>query len=263
MEKLRISEDWKQIKTLFFVWPFMRNNLKEEYIQLINLISQTWKNGKITLIISKIENLEECISLLIKIGGIIDKIDTSKFYLNNNLLVESWITEVNDIWIRDWNFINTSKENNRELIKFFYDPSYGYNTAIDNSAGMKALSRYSSNNTIPKLIPFKLDGGNLISNGDYVLISNKLFSENYDFSKKEIESYFEKIFESKLITFDTDPLDIIGHSDSTVRFLDKETVILPIYNEEYKVENRYVNELYKILNKSLPIDTNYIFLPCG
>ena len=260
-DKLSFSNDWRKIEKLFVVYPSMRPNLIDEVLKLLLLISNTCQL-EMYLILKDKEAKDDFLQKINNFEGESILIQSDKVTLNG-LTILFWEIDVNDIWIRDYAPISLmNNASGVKLTKAIYNPSYGFNTAIDNNVGMKIFDKFTSNEP-NKLLPFKLDGGNVISNGKYVICSEKLFAENYDLTSKDIINYFREHFDSELIIIPTEPLDIIGHADSLVRFLDEKTVLLPSYPDAdcYRVETRYVNEMYGILTKNLPLDYNYIFIP--
>lgn len=256
MNKLSICKDWRKIDKLFMVYPSMRPSLLSEFYGLIKCIAETIQYSLELILI--IDSEESKSNFELSIGAF-----ENSSLLMSHLTINYWFIDTNDIWCRDYNPISIIEDNQINLIKALYDPSYGFNTSVDNNTGMKVVEHYlPNNNLIPKLLPFKLDGGNVISNEDYVFISEKLFSENWNSTAKELINYFDKYFNTKLITIQVEPLDVIGHTDSLLRFLDDKTILLPSYPDDCRIENRNVNEIYAKIIKELPIDYQYIFLPC-
>ena len=49
--------------------------------------------------------------------------------------------------------------------------------------------------------------------------------------------------------------------DWILRFLDDKTIALPIYDSEYKIDNRYIMNIKRILSEKLGLDYKFIFLP--
>jgi len=243
-----ICKDWRKINKLFLVYPSMRSYLISEFIGLIKCISNTLET-ELNLILIIPKEYEINFEKEIDINSI-----------SINLKIDYWNIEANDIWCRDYNPFSICEENEVKLAKALYQPSYGFNTAMDNNIGTKIIEKFSNN--IPKYLPFKLDGGNIISNEKYIFISDKLFSENWNLTDKQLKNYFSKYFNSKLIIIPTESLDQIGHVDSICRFLSEKVILLPIYEDEFKTDNRYINEVYSLLIKELPMDYEFIFLPC-
>lgn len=276
MKKLKLSPDWSKLSKIFLVYPSMREDIKDEFVNFLKTISETIsKKQDILLIIhpTKAKEFEDNL----KSNNINFENYKSLEYdiILDKLFIKYWFIEANDIWCRDYLPINASVIENlgtfgnhnydlveKALIKPMYDPNYGFNTPADNSIGIKVAEKFC-NDRRTFYFPIKWDGGNLSTNGEYMIVTDKIFSENWNFTKNEVISLFEKNFYTKLIVIPSEPLDTIGHSDSIAVFLDEKTILLPIYPDEFRIDNRYINTVYNTLLKELPSDYNFIFLPCS
>lgn len=267
MNKNFILPDYSKIERIFLVSPINvrdKEGFFEEFYQLIVLISQIISNKVKLTIICKDEQsklkTEEKISLYDRNN----KFDNNDNFIHiKNLEIEYHIVEIVDVWIRDYFSCGTIKTSNLEksCLKAIYAPSYNsYSPHIDDAAGIKLAQKYFDN-FLSNCIPFKLDGGNVIANDEYIIISEKLYTENVNLSKSEIDKYFENNFEQKLITIPTEILDSIGHVDSIVRFITPRTIVLPIYDEEYRADNRYIMKVRNILREKLGLEYKILFLP--
>lgn len=255
--KIKLIPSYSKIKKLFLVFPSMenRNNCQNEFIYFISTILKTINNLKIIIVCDK--------NKIDYIKDIFEK-NSLKENVNKGLYIEFFESSVVDIWIRDFAFIGNGLINNKiNLLKSTYNPRYALETClIDDTCGRKICEKYSPNDF--KTIPFVLDGGNVVCNDNFIICTEELFIENYKyFSINEIKNYFEENFEQKLIILPKDPISPISHSDSIISFIDNKTVLLPSYpnSSEYRMDERYISEVYKILKENLPLDTEYIFIP--
>ena len=249
--KKYIIPSYTILKKVFLVSPINvreNNGFFEEFCNLIKIISNIPNSPDIVIVCKNEEAKEKTIECLKKIVITVENI-------------EFYIVEISDIWIRDYfSCGNAIEEGGKKyILKAIYNPNYNsYYSNIDDAAGIKLSQSYSDNQIY---LPFKLDGGNIIANDEYIFISEKIYSENHHLSKKEIDNYFEQNFIQKLITLPIEILDVIGHTDSILRFVDDRTIALPIYSEDYRVDNRYIMKIRNILIENLGIDYKIIFLP--
>lgn len=263
MKKLKLSPDWKPIKKMFIVYPSMRMDTIHEFINFLSTIDKTLEKKQDVILIISPDKVQEFENLL-----------KDKKIIFNLLKIEYWLIDTNDVWCRDYLPINASilqelgesGGNNwtyteNALIKPMYDPNYGFNTPADNSIGIKVAEKFGDGRNF--YLPIKWDGGNVSTNGEYMIVTDKIFSENWNLTRKEVINLFEKNFYTKLIVIPSEPLDTIGHADSIAVFLDEKTILLPIYPDEFRVDNRYINTVYNTLLRELPSDYNFIFLPCS
>ena len=157
----------------------------------------------------------------------------SQILKKNNISVEL-LKGTKDIWAKDYMPIQVRPD---RFIQFVYDPDYlypkeyrKYKTDPD-----EVLSHLS-------IKPFKskilIDGGNVVKAVDKVILTDKVYTENYsgwvsDMKKipesfkngirKKLRDLFEK---AEIIIIPRLPGDYIGHSDGIVRFLDNKTVLI-------------------------------------
>lgn len=265
MKKIKILPSYSKIDRLFLTFPTMENRISciDEFLKLIYTICSTIEYLKLTIICDKgkIDYIKELIFNY-------NEENNSLFDLikkRENIFIDFFESSVVDIWIRDYAFIGNGINNdlNNSLLKSTYYPRYALETCLtDDACGRKICEKYSPNSFTT--IPFILDGGNVVCNDDFIICTEELFIENYkNFSMKEIQNYFEQNFEQKLIILPKDPISPISHSDSILAFLNNKTVLLPSYpnSSEYRIDEKYVSEVYKILKENLSLDTEYIFIP--
>jgi len=147
--------------------------------------------------------------------------------------VELHITK--DIWCRDFMPV---KSCNGSFLLFNYDPWYLND------------KKYSEKKTIRESIiamlnqheirfedinDIKLDGGNVVSCIDRVIITDIIFKENgidkHDRSgQTHLVSRLEDHFQAAIVIIPHQPGDILGHSDGIVRLLNSETVLVNNYS---------------------------------
>ncbi|MDR0971202.1 MAG: agmatine deiminase family protein [Bacteroidales bacterium] len=255
--KLKLIPDYnREIDTIFLVSPLdLRDTCWNEFTKFLQIIIEIIikKNKEQKVVICCREKIYN------KTKDLIFKIPYFSKLKNNEQIINFINVEILDIWIRDYfSCANIDLENKVGVLKAIYAPNYNTLASTDNEAGQYLAQHY-----FDKVlnIPFKLDGGNVISNSEYIFITESLYTENSNIEKKQINKFFEETFEQKLITLPVESLDVIGHTDSILRFLDDKTILLPIYDKKYKDDNRYINNITKILSEKLGLEYKFIFLP--
>ena len=250
-----------------YILPDYSNSIDKIFlVSPINVRDEEGFINEFCLLIKLISNIiEHKIKIIICCKDLESEEKTKKYIksieLNiNSVEIEYFKIIVSDIWIRDYFSCGNIIQNKKLCsLKAIYNPSYNnYYSPIDDAAGIKLTQKYFDNYVF---LPFKLDGGNIICNDEYIIISEKLYTENLNLSKKEIEGYFNQNFKQKLITIPTELLDVIGHTDSIVRFLDSRTLYLNIYDEDFRVDNRYAMQIRKLLQEKLGMKYKILMLP--
>lgn len=129
------------------------------------------------------------------------------------------------IWARDYMPIQLEKE---RFLHYQYKPDYlsGYKGYIPNVDAI--ISDLELNCIQTDVI---LDGGNVIKCGDKVIMTDKIFKENQNYSKNKLITKLEELFQAQLITIPWDKYEIFGHADGMVRYIKGNKILLNNYAE--------------------------------
>jgi agmatine deiminase len=101
-----------------------------------------------------------------------------------------------------------------------------------------------------------LDGGNVVNWSDKVIMTDRFFDENPDYSDKvKLVTDLEKQLETEVIIIPQVKMDYTGHADGMVRFVDEMTLIGNHREFEYQYWTKKMNVLLE--EKGL----NYIDIP--
>lgn len=143
-----------------------------------------------------------------------------------------------DIWARDYMPVRTKSG---QYISFRYEPSYlkGYEKLCtdyrkDVAPHFDLPVTYSDIN---------LDGGNVVfsSSRTKAVISDRVFSENPDLDENTLLTELEKLLEAEIVIIPSLKIDMTGHADGVVRFVNENTALgnaSPCkYGYELKVKN--------------------------
>jgi hypothetical protein len=127
------------------------------------------------------------------------------------------------IWARDFMPVQVSKD---KFICFCYNPDYlkdfpEYIPHMDEVLGSLDISVEFS-----KII---IDGGNIISCGDKVLMTEKILIENPTYHKRELLDELSRLFEAEIVLIPWDKYEEYGHSDGMVRYMGHNRVLINNY----------------------------------
>lgn len=147
--------------------------------------------------------------------------------LEENGIAYGLLPNTKDIWARDY----MPAYSNGHYVSYVYNPDYLQNDKdkkyiTDNVEEVFDLSNDSVTKT--KLV---IDGGNVIMCGDKIIMTDKIFAENSDFSKEEVVAEIEKVFSAKLVVIPWDKEEKFGHADGMVRYVSDNHVLINNYKD--------------------------------
>ena len=162
----------------------------------------------------------------------------SKFYQQLIKLLKDIGIEVrelpntNDYWVRDYMPIQLSKD---DFLNYHYYPDYLVNkdyikTITDTTKVLRGIG-ISCRST--SLI---IDGGNMVACGSYIVMTDKVFSEN---RKKKNDDDFKALLESELghpiiiIPWEPDADDVFGHSDGFIKWCGDNRILMGNYGDRH------------------------------
>ena len=161
------------------------------------------------------------------------------------------IPGTNDIWVRDFMPIQLSE---KEFLLYQYEPDY-----LQDRSYWKLKTDPSSVCSLLgiKCRPTKMiiDGGNITLCGDYVVMTDKVFTEN---GKKKDDGDFiaqlENFFQKKVIIIpwhcidpDDEYADVYGHSDGFIHWCGGNKVLMSNHRE---VDPEEANEIKQIMERN-------------
>ena len=127
------------------------------------------------------------------------------------------------IWARDYMPVQVSK---KKFVRFNYSPDYLVcypEYKPDTSAILSALEIQVIDSDII------IDGGNVISCGDKVIMTDKIFRENLHYDHDLLINTLSQLLEAEVVLIPEDRYDEYGHADGMVRFMDDGRVLLNNY----------------------------------
>ena len=127
------------------------------------------------------------------------------------------------IWARDYMPVQISKN---KFVRFKYSPDYLEDYPEykpDTSAILSALGKQVIDSDII------IDGGNVISCGDKVIMTDKIFRENPHYDQDVLIGTLCQLLEAEIVLIPEDYYDEYGHADGMVRYLGDGRVLLNNY----------------------------------
>lgn len=145
------------------------------------------------------------------------------------------IENTKDIWARDYMPICLD---DGTLVSYIYEPNY---LKDEKYKELKTQITYEKHH-----LDLIIDGGNFVRYKNKVIMTDKIFKENPTKTKEEIIKTIKSLCKlDKLIIIPKQPHDLYGHSDSMVRWIDENSVLVNDFSNESKTFNQ---KLLKILN---------------
>ena len=164
--------------------------------------------------------------------------------LNRHDISFSFLKGTKDIWCRDYMPVQIPSG---KLIQFRYDPSYLKNPQYsDSRSNVEYVDK--ANNINPIFSDINLDGGNVVMFGNKAILTDRVFSENPDWTKEALLSELSKILECEIIVIPAYKLDydFTGHADGMIRFVDENTVLVNNLEQDFKyMKNTIIRALDK------------------
>lgn len=128
-----------------------------------------------------------------------------------------------DIWLRDFMPVKTKSG---KYVSFRYEPSYLENYPELRTDFRKEITPLLS---LDNLVysDINLDGGNIVFSPkkETVVISDRIFMENWNYSSAELVQELEQLLEAKVIIIPSLRSDMTGHADGMIRFVDENTAV--------------------------------------
>ena len=127
------------------------------------------------------------------------------------------------IWTRDYMPVQVSKN---KFVRFNYSPDYLKDYPEykpDTSAILSALGIHVIDSDII------IDGGNVISCGDIIIMTDKVFRENPHYNRNMLIDTLGQLLEAEIVLIPEDYYDEYGHADGMARYMGEDRVLLNNY----------------------------------
>ena len=164
-----------------------------------------------------------------------------------------------DIWARDYMPIQKGVD---DFVQFRYEPSY-LKDLLHTQSDPKVVC--TANSIKPNFSTINLDGGNVVKWDNKVMITDRIYSENPEYTDNaKLVNSIESLLETKIIIIPQIKSDFTGHADGLVRFINDNTVLGNDLNFEFDYWTRgmkKVLEKYGLEYSNMPMfdykDNNY------
>ncbi|MBQ9435034.1 MAG: agmatine deiminase family protein [Bacteroidales bacterium] len=169
--------------------------------------------------------------------------------LNDNHIHHQLLSSTNDIWCRDYMPIQISE---KRFVFYKYNPDYlqakqsrRYITDVNKVGNIDFLHQAD-------LVTFDLvlDGGNVVKCGNKIVMTEKVFAENNDKSRNEVQRLLEEAFQCNIVFLPWDKNEKYGHSDGIIHYLGDNRVLMTNYNDFDKI---FAQDFLRILEKYLNV----------
>lgn len=154
------------------------------------------------------------------------------------------LKSTNDYWVRDYMPVQLGEN---EFVKYRYYPDYLVNSKDKNDIktltdATKVLRGMEIDCHSTNLI---IDGGNMVSCGPYIVMTDKVFTENgYAKGDKDFKTLLESAFRHPVIVlpwkmhgdFDAEDTDKYGHSDGFIKWCGTNRILMGNHGDCYPDE---------------------------
>ncbi|MCD8310431.1 MAG: agmatine deiminase family protein [Prevotellaceae bacterium] len=145
--------------------------------------------------------------------------------LQSNGIACHLLEGTNDIWARDYMPIQIYED---YFVQYVYNPNY-----------LQKCRQYITDTTpICKELGIEchttdlvIDGGNVVKAGKYVIMTEKVYKENKQYTKEEIDEKLRALFCCDLIMLPWDRTEKYGHADGIVKAMNDDTVLMTNYSD--------------------------------
>lgn len=148
-----------------------------------------------------------------------------------------------DIWARDYMPIQIKKEH---FVQFRYEPTY-LKEHLELQSDTNVVCKL--NNQTPIFSMINLDGGNVVKWTDKVLISDRIYSENPEWTDRvQLVIEIEKLLGTKVVIIPQIKSDFTGHADGLVKFINSNTILGNDLDLEYKYWSKGMKKVLAVNN---------------
>ena len=151
--------------------------------------------------------------------------------LKGNDIDHRLLSHTKDIWCRDYMPIQTSE---KRFVFYKYNPDYlqtkYYQRTITDVNRVGNIECLRQDGEVVDL-DLVIDGGNVVRCDDKIVMTEKVFFENKDKSRNEVQRLLEEAFERDIIFLPWDRKEIFGHSDGIVHYVGDNRLLITNYEE--------------------------------
>ena len=169
--------------------------------------------------------------------------------LKDNAVHYRILGNTNDIWCRDFMPIQTDE---KRFVFYQYNPDYlqdkhkrRYITNVNHVQNIDFLRQAETAN-----LDLVLDGGNVVKCGNKVVMTEKVFVENNNRSRNEVQRLLEEAFRCDIVFLPWDENEKCGHSDGIIHYVGDNRVLLTNYDD---LDKTFAQAFLRILEKHFEV----------
>lgn len=165
----------------------------------------------------------------------------------------AYLLGAKDIWCRDFMPIQIEED---RFVFYKYTPNYLQDkrwlhfqsdpVAVFKNEANKLQSYLDKSIAIDMIV----DGGNVVKCGDTIVMTEKVFAENKDKTRNEVERILCEAFQCDILFLPWDKNEIFGHSDGVVHYAGRNKVLLTNYDD---ISPYYYSRFRKALEKCFEV----------
>lgn len=173
--------------------------------------------------------------------------------LETNKIRYVYLSETKDIWCRDFMPIQIEEDH---FVFYKYTPDYlqsPYYCRLQTNpekvfqAPQNRLEQVTQNAITIELV---IDGGNVVKCGDTIVMTEKVFVENKDKTRTEVERILKDAFCCDILFLPWDRKETFGHSDGIVHYAGDGKILLTNYDDSSLY---YFRRFRKVLEKQFEV----------
>ena len=171
--------------------------------------------------------------------------------LKDNAVAYRILDNTNDIWCRDYMPIQTDE---KRFVSYKYYPNYlvekhqeQYITNVRDVGNVDFLRQAE---VVP--LDLVLDGGNVVKCGNKIVMTEKVFVENKEMSRNEVQRLLEEAFRCDIVFLPWDRNEKCGHSDGIIHYVGGNRVLLTNYDD---FDKSFAQDFLRILEKHFDVKT--------
>ena len=173
--------------------------------------------------------------------------------LETNKIRYAYLSETKDIWCRDFMPIQIEED---RFVFYKYTPDYlqtPYYRRLQTNpdkvfqAPQNRLEQVTRNAITIDLV---IDGGNVVKCGDTIVMTEKVFVENKDKTRTEVERILKDAFCCDILFLPWDRKETFGHSDGIVHYAGDGKILLTNYDDSSLY---YFRRFRKVLEKQFEV----------
>ena len=175
--------------------------------------------------------------------------------LTDNGIDHRLLENTKDIWCRDYMPIQTGE---KRFVFYKYNPDYLQTKHL--------LRMVTDTNAIVNVnclrqgeavdLDLIIDGGNVVRCGDKIVMTEKVFYENRDKTRKEVQRQLEAAFQCNIVFLPWDRHEFLGHSDGIIHYIGDNRVIMTNYADFDADMARKFNKVLEKHFEVIPLSYN-------